>query len=447
MPTLQEKRSTRAQRIADARKIQDAADKEKRSLSKEEEAQFDAHFKEADKLRDEIEAEEKGEARRKALDAAEKEMNESRGRHVQDDDSDDLLRNQGRERRGATPPNETRWKSKIGVERVIRHAGAAGEEDYRSAMHRYIREGDPTAIRKFRAAMESRSLQADLDVEGGFLVTPTQMVAGILKNVDDMLFVRQHATVMLVNNAQSLGQVSLETDMDDGEWTSEIKTGAEDTATRFGKRELHPHPLAKRVKISETLIRKAPAIESIITERLGYRFALTEEKAFLTGSGDKRPLGVFTASDAGIPTSRDVQTGSTTDITADGLIDCKYSLKGQYLREARWCFHRDGMKRISKLKDGEGQYLWRPGLTAGEPDMILGHAIDVSENAPNTFTTGQYVGGLFCWRFYYIAQNATIAIKRLSELYAESNQVGLIGRAELDGMPVLAEAFSRLKTN
>ena len=31
------------------------------------------------------------------------------------------------------------------------------------------------------------------------------------------------------------------------------------------------------------------------------------------------------------------------------------------------------------------------------------------------------------------------------ELYAETGQVGFIGRMESDGMPVLAEAFSRLK--
>ena len=31
------------------------------------------------------------------------------------------------------------------------------------------------------------------------------------------------------------------------------------------------------------------------------------------------------------------------------------------------------------------------------------------------------------------------------ELYAESNQVGFIGRLECDGAPTLAEAFARVK--
>ena len=35
-------------------------------------------------------------------------------------------------------------------------------------------------------------------------------------------------------------------------------------------------------------------------------------------------------------------------------------------------------------------------------------------------------------------------LQRLDELYAATNQVGFIGRMELDGMPVLAEAFTRV---
>lgn len=35
-------------------------------------------------------------------------------------------------------------------------------------------------------------------------------------------------------------------------------------------------------------------------------------------------------------------------------------------------------------------------------------------------------------------------LQRLDELYAATNQVGFIGRRELDAMPVLGEAFARL---
>ena len=43
-----------------------------------------------------------------------------------------------------------------------------------------------------------------------------------------------------------------------------------------------------------------------------------------------------------------------------------------------------------------------------------------------------------------IADSLDVQVQRLSELYAASNQTGFIFRAETDGAPVLAEAFSRV---
>jgi HK97 family phage major capsid protein len=154
------------------------------------------------------------------------------------------------------------------------------------------------------------------------------------------------------------------------------------------------------------------------------------------------------ASNDGIPTSRDVSADNTaTAITADGLINAKYSLKAQYhsSEALRWIFHRDAIKMIRKLKADDGQYIWQPGLATDRPDTILDVPYIMSEYAPNTFTTGLYVGILGDFSHYWIADAMTLQIQRLVELYAESNQVGFIGRLECDGMPVLAEAFARVK--
>jgi predicted phage gp36 major capsid-like protein len=172
----------------------------------------------------------------------------------------------------------------------------------------------------------------------------------------------------------------------------------------------------------------------------------TKEQAYLTGNGNQRPLGVFTASANGVPTSRDVSTDNTTTaITADGLINAKYSLKGQYQASASWLFHRDAIKMIAKLKDGDGQYLWKGAIMDGEPDRLLGRPVMMSEFAPNTFTTGQYVGMFADFSHYWIVDSLQLQMQRLVELYAESNQVGFIARYEGDGAPVLAEAFARVK--
>lgn len=390
-------REKRGQVVAELKALNDKAHEEKRAMTAEEEQRFDALFNESEDLNKKIERSEK---------IAEIER-EVATRSLENPET-------------ATPKAD----------------GAM--EGFRS----WLSNGIPA----LQNSPELRALQADVDVSGGYIVTPEQFVNKLIKALDNQVFMRPLANVMQITKADSLGAPTIDADPDDADWTSEIQTGRDDTGLTFGKRSLTPHPLAKRIKVSNKLLRLASmSAEDIVLNRLAYKFAIAEEKAFLTGSGSQQPLGVFTASSLGISVSRDVATANTTTaMTADGLINAKYSLKAQYQKIAQWLFHRDGVKQIAKLKDGDGQYLWQPSLQAGQPDMLLGRPVNMSEYAPNTFTTGQYVGMFADFSNYWIAESLQYVIQRLAELYAESNQVGFIGRQEVDGMPVLEEAFARV---
>ena len=103
------------------------------------------------------------------------------------------------------------------------------------------------------------------------------------------------------------------------------------------------------------------------------------------------------------------------------------------------------MTQIGKLKDGEGRYLLQDNVAEADGMRLLGIPVVESEYAPNTFTTGLYVGLLGDMSYYWIAQSLDIQIRRLVELYANTDQVGFISRSELDAMPVLEEAFVRVK--
>lgn len=334
-------------------------------------------------------------------------------------------------------------------------AAMVAEDEKRAAANADTETRDQKIVRGFRAALlgntagitpEFRAFQQDIDASGGYLTLPMQLQKELIVFVKDQVFIRPKATVIEVTSADSLGIPTLAADPSDADWTNELSTGSEDTTMSFGLRDLKPHPVAKRVKVSNKLIRVSSLpIEGILRDRFGYKFGITEEKAFQSGSGANQPLGLFTASNAGIDTSRDVSAASTTVIGADDLINLKYSVKAQYQANGEWLFHRDAIKQIAKLKDGDGQYLWQAGLVAGQPDRILGRPVNMSEYTPNTFTTGKYVGLFGDFSKYYIADALTMQVQRLNELYAESNQIGFIMRKETDGMPVLAEAFARLK--
>lgn len=300
-------------------------------------------------------------------------------------------------------------------------------------------------FRNYLMTGETRALQADVSTAGGYTL-PAQFLAELVKAVDDLLWIRRAARVIPLRTGESIGAPALDADPADDAWVSELSAGSADSTMTFGKRTLTPHPLAKMIKVSNKLLRQsAIAIDALVRDRLAYKLAVSEEKAFMTGSGATQPLGVFTASAYGITTTQDVTTGNgTTTIGADNLREVFYTLKPQYRSAAAWIMHTDVVKAISKLKTGDGQYLWTPGIRVGSEDVILGRPVSESRYAPNTFTSGKYLGILGDFSYYWIAESLGNSIRRLDELYAATDQVGFLDRAELDGMPVLSEAFARI---
>lgn len=413
MPTIQELREERAGLFGQMKAITDAAEKENRPLSNEERATWDNHDKALDSLGDQI---------------AKLEKDAERAAKVKQ--VGDMLKQSAGRKTDATASLPVESKPATGSAAVVK-----------AAFRNFLANGASMLLPEERAA-----LQADVAASGGALTMPEEFRAQLIQFVNNLLFMRQLGTV-LNTNAQSLGFPSLENDPADANWTGELSIGTEDSTMSFGKRMLTPHDLAKSIKISRNLLRESAInVEALVNERLSYKFAVTEEQAFMTGTGAQQPLGVFVAHAAGITTGRDTSAASQTAIAADDLINTKYSLKAQYMMSSslRWIMHRDTVKAVRKLKDGNGQYLWQAGI-GSTPDSILEVPYVMSEYAPNTFTSGLYVALIGDLKNYWIADGMQMEMQRLDELYAATNQVGIVGRRKVDAMPVLAEAFARLK--
>lgn len=407
---IRELKAKRTKLGADARALMEAATSAGRAMTGEEEQSFDRLMDERDQLDQTIER-------------AERLLDDERA--ALDDVPDD----------GPGP------------------AGRGGDEQM-AAWRSYLLGG-----RSALTERQARALNAGNDPEGGFLVAPERFVEQLLAVVDDMMPLRGLATVQRLTTAESLGVPTRESDLSDAEWTSEVGTGSQDDGLAFGKRELRPHPLAKRVKVSRKLLRAAAiGPEAIVRDRMAYRHATAQENAFMTGDGNQKPLGLFTVGNStigGITTARDVDvptdgTGfvhnSTDGYAVDALITAKYTLKAAYHPRARWLFHRLVLAEVRKIKDGDGNYIWKPGL-GDRPDTILEIPFVLSEFAPSTMADNDYIGMLGDFSYYWIVDALQFEIQRLVELYAESNQVGFIGRAEVDAMPVLEEPFVRLQSN
>lgn len=310
---------------------------------------------------------------------------------------------------------------------------------------------DPNSVAYRRAVdklVESRDIQTDSDQQAGYLVPPLQFVAELLQDLDDEVFMRAWSRQFTVRQAKSLGAPRRAAKMSTFAWSAEIQAPTKDTAFKVGMRNLFPHYLSGEVTVSRDWLRNAVMDpEEIVRRELARDAGEVIEDGFLKGNGSQQPLGIFTASADGISTGRDVATGNTTTgMKFDGLINAKYSIKAGYWPRLRFLTSRTGQKQLALEKDGEGRYLWRESVRVGEPDRVLGVPGFMSERVPATFTTGLYVGifGDF-FNGYWIADALDMTVQRLVELNARTNQDGFLARLKTDGMPVLEEAFARVK--
>jgi HK97 family phage major capsid protein len=421
--------------IHEARKINDLATGEKRALTAEERTRFDALSAEAEGL-----IEDAGRDERLETLSGQGGQGGQGGNRLQLGEEAGVLEN------GTVKPSNKYLQA------LARRRERAGQAEpgrasaaYHQAFMNFLANGElRQTVRQPQGA-----LQIDLDTAGGFIATSERMLAGILAAVDDAVPFRGLATGFTAAPGETLGQVTLDTDLADDEWGAGELTEASDSAdVAFGKREFKPRDIKRRVvKISKALIQAQTIdVEAFVQERRAVALGRTLEQAYMTGNGAEQPLGIFTASALGINTDRDVNTGNATGFTADGLITIQGTLKPQYEAAARWLFHRDAVTAIRKLKDGNGQYLWMPGLQQGTGNTILGKSYVTSEYVPNTYTNGLYAGMYGDFSYYWYVDRLAAAVQRLVELYARAGEIGLLFDGQgADGMPVMSEAFVRIK--
>ena len=292
--------------------------------------------------------------------------------------------------------------------------------------------------------IEARAVGADDETSGGYLIPPADWHSELDQARAEFSPVRQFGTVVpTTRDAIDCPAISTEPT---AAWGSDSATLTADSSTTTAQRKLYPKPVRTYITASNLLLRNSPLGDSYVQQILAKSLADAEFDKVLNGVGSElEPLGIFTASDLGVPTSQDVATGNATAITWGGLIDVIKEMPAGSWPYARWIFHPDAIAQIKELYDGSGNLIFDP-----ESKTILSFPYDVSDSCPNTFTENLYVGALVDWRYYILGEvvdptGVSIGVQVLDELHALTGQTGYIARAEIDGVPGRADRFVRLK--
>lgn len=284
------------------------------------------------------------------------------------------------------------------------------------------------------AQNEAKSLGLTPDTAAGYLA-PTEYVREIIKGVTEISPARSLVRVRATANKSI--QIPKRTGQFAAAWVADEGTKTETTGLTYGLEELPAHELYALVDISNGMLEdSAFDLESEIRLEAAEQFALAEGTAVVSGNGVGRPEGFLTNSSVSTTNS-----GAATTITADGLLSLFYAVKTAYSREASWVLNRTTLGSARKLKDGNGQYLWMPGLASGVPNTINGAPYVEFPDMPNEGAGLKPVAfGAFA-RAYLLVDRIAMEMLRDPYTQATSGRIRFIFRRRLGGKVVLPEAI------
>jgi HK97 family phage major capsid protein len=282
------------------------------------------------------------------------------------------------------------------------------------------------------------SLSIGEDSEGGYLA-PDEFENTLITTLEEENVFRKLAKIIKTSSGDR--KIPVVVTKGTAAWLDEGEE-FEESDSVFGQTSIGAYKLGTMIKVSDELLNDSIFnIESYIATEFARRIGAKEEEAFLIGDGEGKPTGIFNATGGA---ELGITAGSATAITADEIIDLVYSLKAPYRKNASFIMNDATIKAIRKLKDGQGQYLWQPSLTAGTPDTLLNRPVYTSAYAP-ILEAGAKTIAFGDFGYYWIADRQGRSFKRLNELFATSGQVGFLGSQRVDGKLILPEAIKVLQ--
>lgn len=305
------------------------------------------------------------------------------------------------------------------------------DPEYRAAFFKWVTTPDVRSMEPDELRVMSKA-----SAGAGLNLVPTSFERQLVQALRDFGVMRQIANVITTESGEAL-EVPGFSAHGTASWVAEsgAYSASDETAS---KSTLNAYKAGTLIKVSEELLTdSAFDLEAYFRGEFGARIGVLENTGYVAGDGSGKPTGVATSASAG------VTAAGVAAITADELIDLYHALSPPYRRNASWLLNDSSIKLVRKLKDGDSQYLWQPGLQAGAPDTLLGKPVyadpDVAAAAAGT------VSALFGdFSYYWIRDVNGVMFQRLNELYAENGQVGFRAYHRTDGKLMLTSAVKKL---
>lgn len=334
------------------------------------------------------------------------------------------------------------------VEKILNRPRPGGEGDkedaeYKTAFDRCLRRSPENRAPEDVAVLNKRraTLVKGDDPGAGYLLAPPEVNRDIIKDVVEMSPMRALATVRNIGGPslkQPKRTATAGAARRVGETEKRVNTG--DPA--YGMLEFKADELFARAEISQQMLEDSDYdLVGELRSEFVEQFALKEGQEFIGGSGAAgQAEGILTAPGVG-----EVASGDATKLTGDGLIDLFYGLKTAYTARSVFILNRLSIAAVRKLKDGQGNYLWQPGIAGNVPNTILGASYVEMPGMPNIAAGSYPIAFGDFRRGYIIVDRVSLAFQTDYVTGADNGIVVYRARRRVGGGVRQPETFKKLK--
>ncbi|WP_334037910.1 phage major capsid protein [Burkholderia gladioli] len=256
------------------------------------------------------------------------------------------------------------------------------DPEYKSDFLGFMRKGAN------EAALREKSVNTGTDADGGIAV-PQEFDQTILQLLARETPMRAAASQITISTDEYKKLVNL--GGTGSGWVGETDARPETATSKLAQitsffGEIYANPAATQRSLDDIFF----DVEAWISSEVVQEFTEQENAAFTSGDGDKKPKGFLAyASNNKRDDARDfgtlqfVGSGAAAAISSNGLLDLVYATKRGYRKNGSWMLNGLTVAAVRKLKDERGDYIWQPGLQAGEPDRLLGYATVENDDMPD----------------------------------------------------------------
>ena len=394
------------------RDLHEAAEKEKRGFTTDEQAQYDEARKGLDGLKERIEREEQ---------LTSEELRTAQPVNPRDE--------------GTLADPDARAAMERGDKRA--------DDPVSAAFRTYLLNGNAGLSAEQRNALAAEKRDMSLSVAAGGYTVPQGFYARLVETQRNYgAFLNPGLCTILDTDSGNTIPVPLEDDTANA--AAIVAEGASLTTSTdptFNSVNLGAFTYRALARVSLELLQdSAFDLEAYLARKLGIRLVRGFNAHASTGTNSGQPQGLFNAS-VGASIGATAATGNTTNFPYISLVALEHSVDPDYRATSSWMFSDGVLQALKQQLDTTGRPIWMPNYAPAAdlgttftrfPGTILGYRYVVNQDAP-AMAANARCAAFGDFSYYMVRRVRQMMMVRASERFIDSGQIGFYLFARLDG--------------